>query len=74
MEKTESYQQGTHAFIWFLSLNCGGEKRNLSGVLAFISISFLFTLSPFLYRNGLSLSEEKHKEKILYFLKEDVES
>lgn len=40
--KTESYQQGTHAFIWFLSLNCGGEKRNLSGVLAFISISFLF--------------------------------
>lgn len=61
MEKTESYQQGTHAFIWLLSLNCGGEKRNLSGVLAFISVSLLFTLSPFVYRNGLSLSEEKHK-------------
>ena len=55
--RKQSWQQGAHAFIWFFSLNRGGEKRNLRGVLAFISVSFLFTLFPYLYRNRLSLSE-----------------
>ena len=57
MEKKAKLAAGCSCFIGFLSLNRGGEKRNLRGVLAFISVSFLFTLFPFLYRNGLSLSE-----------------
>lgn len=55
-------------FVFIFKLWRGGKK---SQWVACFSISFLFTFSSF-YRDGLYLSEEKHEEKVLYFLKGDV--